>query len=211
MALALVGALLAGLVLALLDWSAQPARAQEALIVVNTTADEQNANEQCSLREAIVNANDDDQSGSADCAAGDGQDTIGFFVALSSTITLGSELPAVTDADGLSIEGGRAAPTVSGNDSVRVFFVNRHGDQDRPAGGAEAAARGLRHRLLRAVRSSEEGAPLEHEGGGYSFGRCPLASSVCCPTRATPARVAAVERPSSRLDSGSPLRIASSR
>jgi CSLREA domain-containing protein len=47
-------------------------------ITVTTAADEQNTNDQCSLREAIINANQNDQSGSADCAAGVGEDTINF-------------------------------------------------------------------------------------------------------------------------------------
>jgi CSLREA domain-containing protein len=59
-----------------------PARAQssDATITVNTTADEATpANHgKCSLREAITNANNDDQSGSTDCSAGSGEDTINF-------------------------------------------------------------------------------------------------------------------------------------
>ena len=82
---ALVAAMAASLLLLLLLGPVFPARAQSA-IVVNTAADEQNANGKCSLREAITNANNDDQSGSADCPAGGGANTITFALAPSSTI-----------------------------------------------------------------------------------------------------------------------------
>lgn len=47
-----------------------------ASITVATTADELNTNGECSLREAVINANRDDQSGSSDCPAGSGDDVI---------------------------------------------------------------------------------------------------------------------------------------
>jgi CSLREA domain-containing protein len=99
--------------------------AQAATFTVNTAADEQNTNgEWCSLREAIINANQNDQSGSTDCPAGVGEDTINFDPSLSGqTITLGSQLPAVTDGAGLVIDGGSAKITVSGNNTVGVFEV----------------------------------------------------------------------------------------
>jgi CSLREA domain-containing protein len=53
---------------------------------VTTPADElntNNPNNQCSLREAIVNANLNNQSGSADCPVGVGEDTINFQPSLS--------------------------------------------------------------------------------------------------------------------------------
>ncbi|MEM7345440.1 MAG: hypothetical protein AAF485_14460 [Chloroflexota bacterium] len=45
-------------------------------ITVVRTDDEMGNGDGCSLREAIVNANNDDQSGSTDCATGNGADTI---------------------------------------------------------------------------------------------------------------------------------------
>jgi CSLREA domain-containing protein/uncharacterized repeat protein (TIGR02543 family) len=62
--------------------------APEGTIVVNSVADTQANDGACTLREAIVNANTDDQSGSTDCAAGSGTDTVLFSV--SGTITLGT-------------------------------------------------------------------------------------------------------------------------
>jgi CSLREA domain-containing protein len=97
--------------------------AQAATFTVTTAADEQNTNNQCSLREAIINANQNNQSGSADCPAGVGEDTINFQPSLSpATITLGSQL-TITDSAGLVIDGGSAKITVSGNNALRVFEV----------------------------------------------------------------------------------------
>jgi CSLREA domain-containing protein len=111
--LVLLAAVVAGLVMA--------GPAQAASLTVTTTADEVNADAACSLREAIVNANQDDGSGSVACAAGSGADTIGFG-SLTGTVTLtGGELEA-SDADGLTIDGGDAI-TVSGNHESRVFSV----------------------------------------------------------------------------------------
>src|SRR5829696_4137854 len=125
LALLLLAAMAASVMMVVL---ASPARA--ASLTVTTTADEHNANNACSLREAIINANQDDQSGSADCAAGIGKDTIFFDLGNSpATITLSSELSTITDPDGLTVDGASANITVSGNDvfsgndGVRVFEV----------------------------------------------------------------------------------------
>jgi hypothetical protein len=64
-----------------------------------------------SLREAINDAN-----------ARAGADEIVFADGVSGTITLRSQLPTVTDTEGLVIDGGGDV-TVSGNDAVRVFRV----------------------------------------------------------------------------------------
>jgi len=102
-------------------------------IVVDTTADEQQSNGLCSLREAIVNANQNSQAGSPDCAAGIGNDTIVFELgAPSATITLSPQrgaLPTASDPRGLTVDGDSAsAVTVSGGNAVRVFEVDT-GDQ----------------------------------------------------------------------------------
>jgi hypothetical protein len=65
-----------------------------------------------SLRQAISDAN-----------ASAGEDTINFDPSLSGqTITLGSQL-TIADSAGLTIDGGSANITVSGNNAVRVFDV----------------------------------------------------------------------------------------
>jgi CSLREA domain-containing protein len=97
-ALTLIGAFLGGVGL--------PALA--VTITVTTTADEVNTNGQCSLREAIINANNDDQSGSTDCAAGSGADTI--VLAAGQTYTLSK------DTDG----GGHATDSGADNDDLDI-------------------------------------------------------------------------------------------
>ncbi len=100
------GSLCAGLFLALIG--IQPAYA--ASLTVNSAADTLNSGDGvCTLREAIINANNDNQSGSTDCAAGSGADVITF--AANYTITLvGSQLPAVTSQ--ITITGNGSANTI---------------------------------------------------------------------------------------------------
>lgn len=95
-------------------------------IVVTSLADTVVVDGMCSLREAIGNANGDDQSGSVDCGSGMGEDRIRFQV--PGTITLGSELPGLIDTDRTTIDGdisGQANSDiiVSGNSSTRLFRV----------------------------------------------------------------------------------------
>jgi CSLREA domain-containing protein len=63
-------------------------RVQAATITVNNTADVVANNGQCTLREAIINANNDDQSGSTDCTAGAGADTIVLQAGQTYTLTI---------------------------------------------------------------------------------------------------------------------------
>ena len=103
----------------LIGSAAFPARAYASSpITVTTGADELNHNGQCSLREAIANANQNAQP-QLDCAAGSGSDTI-VFAAGVGTIRLGRALPDILDSAGLTIDGGRHV-TVSGNHTARVF------------------------------------------------------------------------------------------
>ena len=70
-----------------------------ATIVVSTIADTVASDGECSLREAIINANNGDQSGSTDCASGSaGADLIVFDAGLAGqTLQLGgSQLPVIT-------------------------------------------------------------------------------------------------------------------
>ncbi len=80
--------------------------APTATIIVNSTADTVVIDGFCTLREAIVAANSD--TGTADCTAGSGPDTITFSV--NGTVTLGSELPNVTSP--LTIQGNGTANTI---------------------------------------------------------------------------------------------------
>lgn len=98
-----------------------------ATITVDSLADGAPAMDgACTLREAIVNANDDTDASGGDCAAGSGEDSIVF--SSFGTITLGSELPILTDTERTTIAGdingdGNIDVTVSGNHAVRVFQV----------------------------------------------------------------------------------------
>jgi CSLREA domain-containing protein len=107
-----------------------PARAHAlgALIIVDSTSDNATHNSFCTLREAIINANADSSTYS-ECEAGLGNDTITFDGGLANgTITLGSTLPTITDADGLTIlglpyiSGGGFGLTISGNNLYEIFY-----------------------------------------------------------------------------------------
>ena len=100
----MAGALLCALALLVLSAGA----AHAATIVVNSTADTVALDSLCTLREAIINANNDNSSGSADCIPGSGADTITFTG--NGIITLGSTLPNVTSV--LTISGNGTANTV---------------------------------------------------------------------------------------------------
>ena len=80
-----------------------------------------------------MNANQNSQAGSPDCAARVGNDTIVFELGSpSATIILSPQLgalPTSSDPRGLTIDGGSAsAVTVSGGNAVRIFEVDT-GDQ----------------------------------------------------------------------------------
>ncbi|MBD8525397.1 CSLREA domain-containing protein [Pseudomarimonas arenosa] len=70
------------------------------IIDVTTTADEQNTNGQCSLREALLNTASGDQSGSTDCPAGAGANAINLPA--DQTLTLSSALPELDGFDALN-------------------------------------------------------------------------------------------------------------
>jgi CSLREA domain-containing protein len=100
-----------------------------ATIIVNTLEDQTTSNpndSKCSLREAIRNVNNNNQSSSTDClagTAGDVRDTSNLATGLSGKITLASKLPAITDAKGLTIDGRKARIDVSGNKQVQVVSM----------------------------------------------------------------------------------------
>ena len=96
-----------------------PSPAGAATIVVNSLEDTVvHGDGLCTLREAILNAERDNRSGSTDCAAGSGADTIMF--SLSGTISLDSGLGTlgIDSAGGLTINGEKGI-TMSGG-GIRV-------------------------------------------------------------------------------------------
>ncbi len=92
-------------------------------IVVNSLADGTPANNgQCTLREALINANNNNQSGSTDCAAGSGPDAIAFSI--TGTINLTGALPDITDS--LTIAGPGANQLTVRRDTggdYRIFNI----------------------------------------------------------------------------------------
>src|SRR5687767_12199557 len=102
--------------------------AYAANISVNTLTDEITANGSCSLREAIINANDDAAT-RPDCAAGSGADVITlqsgstYTLSLTGTSSSGGDLD-ILDPDGLTIAASSTTQAViDGGDIERVLDV----------------------------------------------------------------------------------------
>jgi CSLREA domain-containing protein len=121
---AMVSAALLAAVLVAVLMSSGPALAQPNgvnVITVNTDEDELNTDGDCSLREAITAADTNAAVDGCDAGSATGRDAIHFSLGPEATIVLASELPPVTDASGLNINGMMAKITVSGDESVRVL------------------------------------------------------------------------------------------
>src|SRR5687768_10031517 len=98
-----------------------PEAAEAATITVNSTADTAVVDGQCTLREAITNANTNAAT-EADCAAGTGLDTIDFSLTLPATITLSGTSLSIVDP--LIIDGpGQTDLTIDANDASRIFEI----------------------------------------------------------------------------------------
>lgn len=123
----IIAGLVAMLMLAAVAGFLAPRPASAATITVNTQVDAflDGSDGKCSLREAIINADADAQI-HTDCPPGDGEDTI-VFQAGVTMITLILDLPAINDADGLTIDGGDTV-TISGDNTYRPFFINSGAD-----------------------------------------------------------------------------------
>jgi CSLREA domain-containing protein len=145
---------------------AAPVRAIADSIVVNSTEDNAAVHDgQCTLREAMTNANQDSDTTGGDCAAGSGADTITFSV--SGTILLGSTLPPITSTDGLTILSPSKAVIISGNNGVQVFKVNS---------GAALALEGL---TITNGNNNDCGLPSFRCGGGlFNEGVTTITNSV---------------------------------
>jgi predicted outer membrane repeat protein len=94
----------------------------DSVITVTTNDDNTTSDGKCSLPEAITNANNDAQT-FTDCVTGSGNDTILFDNTLgTATIALSSPLPTISDAEGLTIDGGSDI-RISGGNSVQILNV----------------------------------------------------------------------------------------
>ena len=154
-----VSLVMAVVVLASPAWAAPP-------YTVNTNADSGPG----SLRQAIIDA--DATTGVAD--------TINFDpmrLGSSATITLSSsQLPPITDGAGLTIDGGSADITISGNDQYRVFQVGSDIDNGAKltlsnltvANGVVGARGGgiLNYGTLEVSNSTISGNSAPNDGGG---------------------------------------------
>ena len=94
--------------------------AEAATITVNSLIDPDDGSN-CTLRQAIDNANAGDLSGSVNCASGTvGHDTIDISVSGTVTLTTGH----LTISDSLTVNGqGQASTSISGNQASRVFYL----------------------------------------------------------------------------------------
>ena len=94
-------------------------QAHAATITVNSTADSDTGGDgACSLRKAIVNANER-IAAYTDCAAGSGDDIISIP---AGTYTLTKELPLIIENTGLQ-GAGIGTTIIDGNSQFRIFFV----------------------------------------------------------------------------------------
>ena len=145
-----------------------------------------NDNGLCSIVEAINNANNDDQSGSADCVAGSGQDRI--LLPVNSTFTIstadasGRALPAITDE--LTIRGNTATITrgagaanfglLSVQAELRLETLTlSNGTVDADSGGCilvDGARLELRRTTITGCQASEQGGAIRVEGGYLEVG-----------------------------------------
>lgn len=99
------------------------------IIEVTSTADTVAVDGSCSLREAIVNANNDNQAGSTDCLAGDGADVISLPAGTYTLAIPGIDEDAAATGDlditdDLTIIGAdRETVIIDGNGLDRVFHI----------------------------------------------------------------------------------------
>ncbi|MEP7341593.1 MAG: choice-of-anchor Q domain-containing protein [Acidobacteriota bacterium] len=104
--------------------------APTATITVNSLADGAPTNDgQCTLREALINANFNNQSGSTDCAAGSGADTITFSALFNTPQTITLTTGEMGIIEGVTITGpGANLLTVRRADNApdfRIFLIQQ--------------------------------------------------------------------------------------
>jgi predicted outer membrane repeat protein len=99
--------------------AAVPAHAA-SFITVDSTSNAAVSDGVCTLSEAIINANNN-RASFPDCDPGSGADTIDFAYPITN-ITVGSQLPQITDPNGLTIDGYNEV-SINGNGTDRVFSV----------------------------------------------------------------------------------------
>ncbi len=106
---------------------------QAATIIVTTDGEDDMGMVECTLREAIMNANTDSSlSGDMACTSGSGADEIVFQAGMGYTLTLSGQLPAITSdititgrGAGTTIIQANASPDTA---TYRVFEVSAGGN-----------------------------------------------------------------------------------
>ena len=118
----LVFVVLAALAAALLNFG----YARANMLHVNSLNDNAANDGACTLREAIINANEDNATW-VDCPAGRGSDVV-YLTEITGVITLLSNLPPITDPDGLVLQGpGADQLAINGNDLYHIVEVQTNG------------------------------------------------------------------------------------
>jgi hypothetical protein len=128
-----LGLSLAGIALLLAVNGAPAGAVAPAVTITVTNGTSTVANgDGCSLPEAIINANADNQSGSTDCAAGSGADTVNLqtnvtLTAVNNTSFGANGLPVVTSA--VTVEGnGRTISRQAGSPDFRIMTATAPGN-----------------------------------------------------------------------------------
>lgn len=107
--------------------TAQAGTSSEAILTVSAGASGQNSGDGCSLVEALINANHDDQSGSTECAAGSGADTIvlpsGGTLSYNVAFGTGSALPDVTSVITIQGNGSTIERAAGATSDFRLLSV----------------------------------------------------------------------------------------
>ena len=120
-----IALLLASTALAvLLAGGAALAAVEGTTITVNSKGDGTKSGN-CTLREAIEAADTNTRVDRCKAGSSSERDAVHFSLGEKATITLGSQLPTITDPSRLTINGQKPKITVSGNDAVRVFEVGQ--------------------------------------------------------------------------------------
>ncbi len=117
--------LIVGTVFGLQNISMLPFVHADAIITVNSTADDQDDDGECTLREAITASNTDTASGATlgECIAGDGNDTITFNITGAADYTLTDRNSATKD--GYTIQPQTSLPAIT--DTVTIDGYSQPG------------------------------------------------------------------------------------
>jgi CSLREA domain-containing protein len=131
-------------------------------ILVTTAEDNIQLDGQCSLREAIINANSNSQAGSVDCAAGSFDPSAVDHILIDTplagqTIVLNAELPTITEAVAIigPLPQDAAGITLDGGGASRILQIAGSQPSD-----FSVALRGLRLRNGRSNASQAHGGAL---------------------------------------------------